>query len=87
MRQAADAFLRYGFRALPVTDRDDVFLGVVPYPDVMNLSHLTALVEAQAYFNSGEELPCDALRSTVPNRGECVLCSARAIRRKSGAQD
>jgi len=39
MKQAADAFIRYGFRALPVTDVNDVILGVVPYRDVMNLKH------------------------------------------------
>jgi len=39
MKQAADAFLRYGFRALPVTDENDIILGVVPYRDVMNLKH------------------------------------------------
>jgi magnesium transporter len=39
MKQAADAFIRYGFRALPVTDENDVILGVVPYRDVMNLKH------------------------------------------------
>jgi CBS domain-containing protein len=39
MKQAADAFIRYGFRALPVTDANDVILGVVPYRDVMNLKH------------------------------------------------
>jgi len=39
MKEAADAFLRYGFRALPVTDKNDVILGVVPYRDVMNLKH------------------------------------------------
>ena len=39
MKQAADAFIRYGFRALPVTDEQDVILGVVPYRDVMNLEH------------------------------------------------
>jgi len=39
MKQAADAFLRYGFRALPVTDANVVILGVVPYRDVMNLKH------------------------------------------------
>src|ERR1019366_7813723 len=37
MKQAADAFIRYGFRALPVTDENDIILGVVPYRDVMNL--------------------------------------------------
>ena len=39
MKQAADAFIRYGFRALPVTDANEVILGVVPYRDVMNLKH------------------------------------------------
>jgi magnesium transporter len=39
MREAADSFIRYGFRALPVTDTNDVILGVVPYRDVMNLKH------------------------------------------------
>lgn len=39
MKQASDAFVRYGFRALPVTDANDIMLGVVPYRDVMNLKH------------------------------------------------
>jgi magnesium transporter len=39
MKEAADSFIRYGFRALPVTDTNDVILGVVPYRDVMNLKH------------------------------------------------
>jgi magnesium transporter len=39
MRQASDMFLRYGFRALPITGDNDVILGVVPYRDVMNLKH------------------------------------------------
>jgi Mg/Co/Ni transporter MgtE len=39
MKQAADAFIRYGFRALPVTDKNDIILGVVSYRDVMNLEH------------------------------------------------
>jgi CBS domain-containing protein/sporulation protein YlmC with PRC-barrel domain len=39
MKEAADAFIRYGFRALPVTDENDIILGVVPYRDVMNLKH------------------------------------------------
>lgn len=39
MKQAADAFIRYGFRALPVTDANGFVLGVVPYRDVMNLKH------------------------------------------------
>jgi CBS domain-containing protein len=39
MKQAADMFLRYGFRALPITDGNDIILGVVPYRDFMNLKH------------------------------------------------
>ncbi len=39
MKQAADAFIRYGFRALPVADENGIVLGVVPYRDVMNLKH------------------------------------------------
>lgn len=39
MKEAADSFIRYGFRALPVTDTNDMILGVVPYRDVMNLKH------------------------------------------------
>jgi magnesium transporter len=39
MKQAADMFLRYGFRALPITGENDILLGVVPYRDVMNLKH------------------------------------------------
>jgi len=39
MKEAADAFIRYGFRAIPVTDTNEVILGVVPYRDVMNLKH------------------------------------------------
>jgi Mg/Co/Ni transporter MgtE len=39
MKEAAAAFLRYGFRALPVVDDGDVLQGVVPYRDVMNLKH------------------------------------------------
>jgi magnesium transporter len=39
MKQAADAFIRYGFRALSVTDENSMVVGVVPYRDVMNLKH------------------------------------------------
>jgi len=39
MRQTSDMFLRYGFRALPITGENDVILGVVPFRDVMNLKH------------------------------------------------
>lgn len=39
MKRAVDLFLRYGFRALPITDSEGVILGVVPYRDVMTLKH------------------------------------------------
>lgn len=39
MKEAASAFLRYGFRALPVIDDNEIIQGVVPYRDVMNLKH------------------------------------------------
>ena len=39
MKQASDAFIRYGFRALPVIDEHGIILGVVPYRNVMNLKH------------------------------------------------
>jgi magnesium transporter len=39
MKEAADMFLRYGFRAVPVSDENDTILGVVPYRDVMQLKH------------------------------------------------
>jgi len=39
MKEAASAFLRYGFRALPVVDDNEILQGVVPYRDVMNLKH------------------------------------------------
>jgi CBS domain-containing protein len=39
LKDASEMFARYGFRALPVTDHGDRFLGIVPYRDVMNLKH------------------------------------------------
>jgi CBS domain-containing protein len=39
LKDASEAFARYGFRALPVTDQQGKFLGIVPYRDVMNLKH------------------------------------------------
>lgn len=39
MKEAAATFLRYGFRALPVVDVNDIIQGVVPYRDVMSLKH------------------------------------------------
>lgn len=37
--EASNQFLRYSFRALPVTTGDDVITGVVTYRDIMNLKH------------------------------------------------
>lgn len=39
LKEAADKFVRYGFRAIPVTDDENRLVGVVPYRDVMNLTH------------------------------------------------
>ncbi len=39
LKDASEVFARYGFRALPVTDHEGKFLGIVPYRDVMNLKH------------------------------------------------
>jgi len=39
LKEAADLFVRYGFRAIPVTDDENRLVGVVPYRDVMNLTH------------------------------------------------
>jgi magnesium transporter len=39
LKEAADMFSRYGFRALPVTDEHDHILGAVTYRDMMNLKH------------------------------------------------
>jgi Mg/Co/Ni transporter MgtE len=39
LKDASEVFTRYGFRALPVTDQQGKFLGIVPYRDVMNLEH------------------------------------------------
>lgn len=36
---ATERFLRYGFRALPVTSENDMIVGVVPYRDIINLKH------------------------------------------------
>jgi len=37
--EASELFERYGFRALPITDDDEKIIGVVPYRDVMELTH------------------------------------------------
>ncbi len=39
LKEAAAAFSRYGFRAIPITDENGKILGVVPYRDIMNLKH------------------------------------------------
>lgn len=39
MRDAEAIFDRYDFRAIPVTDEKDKIIGVIPYRDVMNLTH------------------------------------------------
>ena len=39
MRDAETIFDRYDFRAIPVTDEKGKIIGVVPYRDVMNLTH------------------------------------------------
>lgn len=39
LKEASQEFERYSFRALPVTDDDKHLLGVIPYRDVMNLTH------------------------------------------------
>ena len=39
LQQAANMFTRYGFRAIPLIDEENVILGVVPYRDVMHLKH------------------------------------------------
>jgi len=37
--EASRMFARYLFRAIPITDENDVILGVIPYKDIMNLDH------------------------------------------------
>jgi len=39
LMDASKMFSRYSFRAIPVTDDQDIILGVVPYRDIMNLKH------------------------------------------------
>jgi magnesium transporter len=39
LKEAAELFSRYDFRAIPVVDETDKILGVVPYRDVMKLTH------------------------------------------------
>jgi len=40
LKGASELFGRYGFRALPVINKNGKMLGVIPYRDVMNLKHL-----------------------------------------------
>ncbi|MEI6055933.1 MAG: CBS domain-containing protein [Lentisphaerota bacterium] len=37
LKEASELFARYNFRALPITDDNDLMLGVIPYRDVANL--------------------------------------------------
>ncbi|MDD4138011.1 MAG: CBS domain-containing protein, partial [Methanoregula sp.] len=39
LKEASQSFARYDFRALPVTDDKNRLVGVIPYRDVMNLTH------------------------------------------------
>lgn len=39
MREAAEEFSRYSFRAIPITDANDTILGIILYRDVMKLKH------------------------------------------------
>ncbi len=39
LKEAAQIFSRYGFRAIPITDEQDKLLGVVSYRDIMKLKH------------------------------------------------
>ncbi len=39
LKEASQSFARYDFRALPVTDENNRLAGVIPYRDVMNLTH------------------------------------------------
>jgi magnesium transporter len=39
LKEAAQEFARYGFRSIPVIDEEHHLVGVIPYRDVMNLTH------------------------------------------------
>jgi Mg/Co/Ni transporter MgtE len=39
LKEASQSFARYDFRAIPVTDDNNRLFGVIPYRDVMNLTH------------------------------------------------
>jgi magnesium transporter len=40
LKEASEMFARYGFRALPIKNKDEKMMGIIPYRDVMNLKHL-----------------------------------------------
>ena len=39
LKEGAQEFSRYGFRALPVVDEENRLVGAIPYRDVMDLTH------------------------------------------------
>jgi magnesium transporter len=39
LKEASQSFARYDFRAIPVVDDKNRLMGVIPYRDVMNLTH------------------------------------------------
>lgn len=39
LKEAAQAFARYRYRALTATDENGKLIGILPYCDVMNLKH------------------------------------------------
>ena len=39
LKEASELFARYNFNAIPVTDENNIFLGVIPCRDIMNLKH------------------------------------------------
>ena len=39
LKDAAEMFLRYGYRAIPIMDHTDKLLGVIRYQEVMKLKH------------------------------------------------
>jgi CBS domain-containing protein len=39
LKEAYELFVRYNFSAIPIIDENNIFLGVIPYRDIMNLKH------------------------------------------------
>jgi magnesium transporter len=39
LKEASELFTRYGLRAIPILDENNNLLGVIPYRDIMNLTH------------------------------------------------